>query len=191
MSPTRVRAVRCLIGAGFLAIPSAGHAAETVVEGNRRVEADVIRSIVASAPDAPRRALQASGYFSEVTVASENGRTVIRVREKASINRVVFEGNKKVEIETLKAAVVARDRSPFDPAQVTGDIERIRALYKQAGRGSAKVTYRTVDLPNGRLDVIYVIEEGDKTGIKAINFVGNQAYSESKLRELMSSSEMN
>ncbi|MCJ2036535.1 outer membrane protein assembly factor BamA, partial [Methylobacterium sp. J-068] len=47
------------------------------------------------------------------------------------------------------------------------------------------------DLPNGRLDVIYVIEEGDKTGIKAINFVGNQAYSESKLRELMSSSEMN
>ncbi|GJD29915.1 Outer membrane protein assembly factor BamA [Methylobacterium adhaesivum] len=191
MSPSRIPGGLHLIALALLSSTTATHAAEIAVEGNRRVEADVIRSIVASAPDRPRQALLASGYFSDVTVATEAGRTVIRVRERASVNRVVFEGNKKVETATLKAAIVTRDHAPLDPAQAQGDVERIRALYKQAGRGTAKVTYRTVDLPNGRLDVIYVIEEGDKTGIKAINFTGNQAYSDSKLKELMSSSEMN
>lgn len=184
------RRVCFLITGLLLCIPKA-NAVEVLVEGNRRVEAEVIRSIVASSPDTPRQALLASGYFSEVTVTSAKGRTVVQVREKALINRVVFEGNKKVESATLKAAIVTRDRSPLDAAQLAADIERIRALYKQAGRGTAKVSFRTVDLPNGRLDVIYVIEEGDKTGIKSINFVGNSALSESKLRELMSSSEMN
>jgi outer membrane protein insertion porin family len=46
-------------------------------------------------------------------------------------------------------------------------------------------------LPSGRSDVIYAIDEGDKTGIREIHFIGNQAYSESTLKGLMSSSEMN
>ena len=129
--------------------------------------------------------------FSDVKVSRSGAGTVVTVRENNLINRVVFEGNKKVEKGTLEAEVEAKARGGFSEGIVQADLQRIREIYRRAGRGTAKVSFRTVDLPNGRIDLIYVIEEGDKTGIKAINFVGNSAYSESKLRELMSSSEMN
>lgn len=181
--------------AAGLVLGGAAQAQQIVVQGNKRVDSDTIRSYVtgtaSGSPEEARRNLLASGMFSDVKVSRNGGATVVSVRENNIINRVVFEGNKKVEKATLEGEVEAKSRGPFSEGIVNADLQRIREVYKRAGRGSAKVSFRTVDLPNGRLDVIYVIDEGDKTGIKAINFVGNQAYSESKLRELMSSSEMN
>ncbi|UMY20260.1 outer membrane protein assembly factor BamA [Methylobacterium organophilum] len=173
------------------ALTSLPAAAEIVVEGNRRVDTEVIRSIVSNAPADARRELLASGYFSDVSIASAGGKIVVRVQEKGAVSRVVFEGNKKIEKATLEAATVTRDHGPLDPAQVSADVERIRDVYKRSGRGTARVSYRLVDLPNGRTDVVYQIEEGDKTGIREIHFVGNNAYSESTLRGMMTSSEMN
>ncbi|KQP73708.1 MULTISPECIES: outer membrane protein assembly factor BamA [unclassified Methylobacterium] len=181
--------------AAGLVLGGTAQAQQIVVQGNKRVDADTIRSYVtgtaSGSPEEARRNLLASGMFSDVKVSRSGASTVVSVRENNLINRVVFEGNKKIEKATLEGEVEAKARGAFSEAVVQADIQRIKEVYRRAGRGTAKVTYRTVDLPNGRLDVIYVIEEGDKTGIKAINFVGNSAYSESKLRELMSSSEMN
>ncbi|ACK85557.1 outer membrane protein assembly factor BamA [Methylorubrum extorquens] len=182
----------CLVG--IVALPhlaGGAVAAQLLIEGNRRVDAEVIRSIVANAPADARRELMASGYFSDVTLTQANGRTLVRVQEKGVVGRVFFEGNKKVEKATLEATIVTRGAAPLDPAQVAADVERIRDVYKRSGRGTAKVSYRLVDLPSGRSDVIYAIDEGDKTGIREIHFIGNQAYSESTLKGLMSSSEMN
>ncbi|GJE43501.1 outer membrane protein assembly factor BamA [Methylobacterium soli] len=173
----------------------AAQAQQIVVQGNKRVDSDTIRSYVtgtaSGSAEEARRNLLASGMFSDVKVSQAGGRTVVSVRENNLINRVVFEGNKKVEKATLEAEVEAKSRGSFSEGIVNADLQRIREIYRRAGRGTAKVSYRTVDLPNGRVDVIYTIDEGDKTGIVAINFVGNQAYSESKLKDLMSSSEMN
>ncbi|KQP76668.1 outer membrane protein assembly factor BamA [Methylobacterium sp. Leaf111] len=181
--------------AAGLVLGGTAQAQQIVVQGNKRVDADTIRSYVtgtaSGSPEEARRNLLASGMFSDVKVSRSGASTVVSVRENNLINRVVFEGNKKIEKATLEGEVEAKARGAFSEAVVQADIQRIKEVYRRAGRGTAKVTYRTVDLPNGRLDVIYVIEEGDKTGIKAINFVGNSAYSSSKLRELMSSSEMN
>ncbi|MGU3360152.1 outer membrane protein assembly factor BamA [Methylobacterium sp. M6A4_1b] len=181
--------------AAGLVLGGTAQAQQIVVQGNKRVDADTIRSYVtgtaSGSPEEARRNLLASGMFSDVKVSRSGASTVVSVRENNLINRVVFEGNKKIEKATLEGEVEAKSRGAFSEAVVQADIQRIKEVYRRAGRGTAKVTFRTVDLPNGRLDVIYVIEEGDKTGIKAINFVGNNAYSASKLRELMSSSEMN
>ncbi|HEX8416022.1 MAG TPA: outer membrane protein assembly factor BamA, partial [Methylobacterium sp.] len=181
--------------AAGLVLSTAAQAQQIVVQGNRRVDADTIRSYVtgtaSGSPEEARRNLLASGMFSDVKVSRSGGSTVVTVRENNIINRVVFEGNKKVEKATLEAEVEAKRRGAFSEGIVQADMQRIREIYRRAGRGGAKVTYRTVDLPNGTLDVIYVVDEGDKTGIKAINFVGNSAYSEGALKDLMSSSEMN
>ncbi|MHC2016537.1 outer membrane protein assembly factor BamA [Methylobacterium sp. CM6247] len=181
--------------AAGLVLGGTAQAQQIVVQGNKRVDADTIRSYVtgtaSGSPEEARRNLLASGMFSDVKVSRSGAGTVVTVRENNLINRVVFEGNKKVEKGTLEAEVEAKARGGFSEGIVQADLQRIREIYRRAGRGTAKVSFRTVDLPNGRIDLIYVIEEGDKTGIKAINFVGNSAYSESKLRELMSSSEMN
>ncbi|MGV7032649.1 outer membrane protein assembly factor BamA [Methylobacterium symbioticum] len=176
-------------------VSTAAQAQQIVVQGNRRVDSDTIRSYVtgtaSGSSEEARRNLLASGMFSDVKVAQSGGRTVVTVRENNIINRVVFEGNKKVEKATLEGQIEAKARGAFNPAVVNADVARIKEIYRRAGRGTAKVTYRTVDLPNGTIDVIYQIDEGDKTGIVSINFVGNNAYSERTLRGLMSSSEMN
>ncbi|KAB1076050.1 outer membrane protein assembly factor BamA [Methylobacterium planeticum] len=181
--------------AAGVVLGGAAQAQQIVVQGNKRVDSDTIRSYVtgtaSGSSEEARRNLLASGMFSDVKVSQSGGRTLVTVRENNLINRVVFEGNKKVEKATLEAEVEAKARGSFSTAIVNADLQRIREIYRRAGRGTAKVSYRTVDLPNGRVDVIYTIDEGDKTGIVAINFVGNQAYSESKLKDLMSSSEMN
>lgn len=195
MSMTGKRARVSATGAMIMAAAVAGGAAQAqqvVVQGNSRVDAETVRSYVTGvSPEEGRRNLIASGMFSDVRVAQSGGRTVVTVRENNTINRVVFEGNKKVEKGTLESVVEARSRGAFNPAVVNSDIERIREIYRRSGRGLAKVTYRVVDLPNGSVDIVYTIDEGDKTGIKRIQFVGNEAYSEGRLRDLMTSTEMN
>ena len=119
------------------------------------------------------------------------GRVVIIVSENNVINRVVFEGNSKVKTEMLTAEVQSKSRGPYSKAMVDADIERIKDIYRRSGHAAAKVTARTVDLPNGRIDVVFTIDEGEKTGVKAINFVGNHVYSAGKLRDLMETTEMN
>lgn len=189
------RAIVLVATAAGLVLGGAAQAQQIVVQGNQRVDADTIRSYVTGtatgSPEEARRNLLATGLFSDVKVSRSGAGIVVSVRENNVINRVVFEGNKKVEKATLEGEVEAKGRSGFNKAVVEADLQRIREVYRRAGRGSAKVSFRTVDLPNGRIDVIYVIDEGDKTGIKAIKFIGNEVYSEGKLKELMSSSEMN
>ena len=79
----------------------------------------------------------------------------------------------------------------MNQALIDADIARIREIYRRTGRGLATVTARIVDLPNGRVDVVFTIDEGDKTGVKEINFVGNRAFSSGRLRDLMATTESN
>ena len=107
------------------------------------------------------------------------------------INQVAFEGNSKLKGSEIVDYLQTKSRGKFDAATAQADTQRILEVYKRSGRGLASVSYRTVDLPNGRVDVVFTIKEGDKTGVKKIDIIGSEAYSASKLRGLMSTSEMN
>jgi outer membrane protein insertion porin family len=170
-------------------------AQQVVVQGNRRVDSETIRSYMvgngAGSVEEARRALLATGMFSRVTVAQRGGQVVVSVVENNVINRVAFEGNKAVERATLEPELQTRARGPYNPDVVAADIQRILEVYRRTGRGLAQVTSRVVDLPNGRIDVVFTIVEGDKTGVKEIRFVGNNAISASRLRGVMTTSESN
>jgi outer membrane protein insertion porin family len=165
------------------------------VQGNKRVDSETIGAYFTGSDQASInkgvKDLYATGLFSDVRVSRAGGRVVITVTENNVINRVAFEGNSKVKTETLTAEVQSKSRGPYSQAMVDADIERIKDVYRRSGHAAATVTARTVDLPNGRLDVVFTIDEGEKTGIKTINFVGNQVYSSGKLRDLMETTEMN
>lgn len=107
------------------------------------------------------------------------------------INRVVVEGNKRVEKALIEGDLQVRARTPYNQAAVDADVQRILEVYRRSGRGLAQVTPRIVDLPNGRVDVVYTIVEGEKTGVKEIRFVGNNQISSSRLRGIMQTTEMN
>lgn len=189
---TASRSSAFVAAALIVAAAQAAYAQSVVVQGNRRVEAETIRSyVVGSDLRKIRSDLMATGLFSDVRVTRSGGNVVVAVTENNVINRVVFEGANKINKDALAAEIQTKARGPYNSAVVDQDVQRILEIYKRSGRGLASVTPRVVDLPNGRIDVVFTIVEGDKTGVKEIAFVGNQSFSSSRLRGLMTTTESN
>ena len=138
-----------------------------------------------------RKDLLATGLFSSVSVTGRPGALVVSVKENEVINRVVFQGAKKLKPEQLTQEVQSKARGPFSQAVVDSDVERLKQIYKAAGAATRPSPSRVVPLENGRVDVVFDIKEGDKTGIKSIDFVGNKAFSSGRLRDQMATTESN
>src|SRR6516165_10024829 len=181
--------------AWLLGFTPAAFAENVTVRGNTRVDSQTIAAYFTGTDEASVnkavKDLYATGLFSNIRISREGGRVVVAVTENVAINRVAFEGNSKVKTDALQAEIQSKSRGPYSRAMVDADIERIKDVYRRSGRAAAQVTARTVDLPNGRVDVVFTIDEGEKTGVKQINFVGNQVFSSGKLRDLMQTTEMN
>ena len=109
----------------------------------------------------------------------------------AMAQSVVVQGNKKLKTEVLVGELQLKERGAFSQTALDNDLARIREIYLRGGRANATVNVRTVTLENGRLDVVYTINEGDKTGVKNLDFVGNHVYSSSRLRDQMTTTESN
>ena len=211
-----VRVIRGLALAGFVlggvfvglcaaCVTTAGYAvAQTVssivVEGNRRVESDTIRSYFRLRPgerlDAAKvdegiKALIGTGLFSDVRPTWSGGRVIITVVENQVISRVVFEGNKRVKDEQLLQEVQSKPRGAFSLPMVQSDVQRIVEIYRRNGRYDIRVTPRVIDRPNNRVDLVFEIAEGGKTTIKDIEFVGNRAYSTWRLRDVIKTGQSN
>jgi outer membrane protein insertion porin family len=164
------------------------------VRGNRRVEAGTIRSYFKPGPggrlgpfeiDEAYKALYATGLFMEVRIVPAGGRIIVTVVENPVINRIQFEGNKRVKDEQLKLEIQSKERGTFSRATVQSDVQRIVEVYRRSGRYDVTVVPKTIDLPNSRVDLVFEISEGDKTVIRSIEFVGNRAYSSYRLRDVI------
>jgi len=187
------KAVTAFVGAlAFLGASVSAMAQSVVVQGNKRVDADTIRSYVADqSPEAAKKDLLQTGLFANVEVRRSGNQTIVSVRENEVVNRIVFEGNKKLKTEVLVGELQLKERGAFSQTALDNDLARIREIYLRGGRANATVNVRTVTLENGRLDVVYTINEGDKTGVKNLDFVGNHVYSSSRLRDQMTTTESN
>jgi outer membrane protein insertion porin family len=194
-----------LIGAGWATVASSGVAAaqtvnSIVVEGSRRVEGDTIRSYFKPGPggrlgpeqeDEALKALVATGLFSDVRINHVGGRIVVTVVENPVINRVAFEGNKKAKDEQLQAETQSKPRGTLSRPTVQADVQRIIEIYHRSGRFDVSVDPKIIELPNNRVDLVFEIKEGDKTGVKDIIFVGTHAFSQGRLRDVIKTSESN
>ncbi len=171
------------------------YAQSVEVRGSQRVDAETIRNYFGGTDPArvnqAVKELYATGLFSSVRTERAGGKIVVYVTENQLINRVAFEGNSKLKSEVISSEIQSKSRGAYNPSTVQADIERILDLYRRGGRSDATVTARTVDLPNGRVDVVFTVNEGGKTGIRSIDFRGNNAFSTSRLRNLMQTTEMN
>ncbi len=170
------------------------------VEGNRRVEADTIRSyfhvksderLDTGKIDAALKALYATGLFQDVRITPSPGRILVSVVENPVINRVAFEGNKKAKDEQLSTEVQSKPRGTFSRATVQSDVQRILDVYQHSGRYDVRVEPKIIELPNGRVDLIFEINEGEKTGVTKIIFVGNKAMSDQRLKDIIKTGETN
>jgi outer membrane protein insertion porin family len=163
-----------------------------VVEGNRRVEASTIRSYFKGGPngrldaqiiDDAYKALYATGLFQDVHISQSGGRTVVTVIENPVINKIAFEGNKKVKEDQLKLEIQSKERGTLSRATVQSDVQRLVDVYRRGGRFDVHIEPKVIELPNSRVDLVFEISEGAKTDVKTIAFAGNRAYSSYRLKD--------
>jgi outer membrane protein insertion porin family len=179
-------------------VPSSNYS--IIVEGNRRVEAETVRSYFHAAPDgrfddaardAALKALVATGLFDKVAIERAGERFVVRVTEAPVLDRVAFEGNKKVKDTDLAAAVESKPRGTLQRAAVQADVGRIIEAYRHAGRDDVRVAPEIIDRGNGRVDLVYTITEGAKTPVRQIDFTGNRAFGKRQLNAVIKTSATN
>ena len=175
-------------------------ASNIVVEGNRRVEVETIRSYFQPGPggrldavqiDQGLKGLYGTGLFQDVRIRQAGGKIIVTVVENAVINRIAFEGNKKVKDEQLMTEVQSQPRGTFSRPLVQADTQRLVEIYRRSGRFDVSVTPKIIELPNNRVDLVFEINEGAKTGVTKIRFVGNHTYGDGRLKDVIKTSESN
>lgn len=190
------------VGAAFVSSSALAQTVQSIsVEGNRRVEVETIRSYFKPGPggrldqgaiDDGLKALIETGLFQDVRInRGAGGQIVVSVVENPVIGRIAFEGNKKIKDEQLTGEVQSKARGTFSRAMVQSDTLRIAEIYRRSGRYDVRVTPEVIEQPNNRVDLIFTVEEGAKTGVKSIEFVGNNAYSSYRLRDVIKTHESN
>jgi outer membrane protein insertion porin family len=168
------------------------------VEGNQRIEQGTILSYIlvqAGDPfdrarlDSSLKTLYATGLFADVNLRRDGDTLVVHVVENPIVNRIAFEGNHKLKDDELKKDLQLRPRAVFTPGMAQADRQRVLDLYARQGRFAARVDPKIIKLPDNRVDVVFEINEGATTLVSRIAFVGNRAFSEDRLREVVGTRE--
>ena len=177
---------------------SGGIVRDIRVEGAQRVEPETVRSYLliqpgdayeASRVDRSLKSLFATGLFADVTLKQDGDVLVVTVVENPIINRVAFEGNRKLEDSELEPEVTLKPRMIYTRAKVQADVKRVLTLYRRHGRFAATVEPKVIQLPQNRIDLVFEIQEGDPTEVRSIRFVGNREFGDGRLREVVRTKE--
>ena len=131
------------------------------------------------------QSLQNSGLFETVEIEPRGGTLVITVVELPTLNRVRFEGNRRIKDEMLEQLIGSTERRVFNPAQAEADAAAIAEAYSTEGRIAARVQPRIIKRDQNRVDLIFEIFEGKNVEIERLSFVGNRQYSDRRLRRVL------
>jgi outer membrane protein insertion porin family len=179
-------------------VPSGGIISEVRIEGAQRVEPETVRSYMQVQPGDPfdadkidksLKSLFATGLFADVTLRREGNALIVRVVENPVINRIAFEGNRKLSDETLNQEIQLKPRSVYSRTKVQSDVKRILDLYRRNSRFAARVEPKIIPLDQNRVDLVFEIDEGPTTGVRSINFIGNHLFAGDRLREVIRTKE--
>ncbi|WP_337269864.1 outer membrane protein assembly factor BamA [Oryzifoliimicrobium ureilyticus] len=170
------------------------------VRGASRVGDEAVRSNLTIQPgknfsnadiDDSVKQLYDTGYFSDVKISVSGRALVVTVQEAKLINQVVFNGNRKIKDDKLAAVVKTHAAGPYSDAQIQADIQSIKDAYAAIGRNEVSVKTQVVPLGEGRVNLAFVVDEGDRTKISSITFSGNKAYSSGRLSAVISTKRSN
>lgn len=165
------------------------------VDGNVRVDDSTVigftgitrgQPVTAGRLNAGISRLTASGLFEDVTVTPRGNTLAITVKEYPIIGVVNFEGNRRLKVEQIQEVVRTRPGRVLSPAEVEADARAIAELYNSRGRLAAEVTPKVLPRGNNRVDLAFEIREGNVVEIERVAFVGNRAFSNYRLRQVLS-----
>ena len=180
-----------LLGSAIVSAPAEAAVVNSVqVTGNQRVDATTIRTYITIKPnqsfsafdiDESLKILYDTGLFEDVAINQRGSVLVVAVVENPVINSVTFEGTRRIRDNVLMQVVTSQPRGVMTAARLETDVRRIEDYYARSGRSSARAYPQVTRLDNNRVDIVFVIVEGDRTGVAQITFVGNSAFPSSRL----------
>lgn len=169
------------------------------VEGNTTTDAErIVRSFgvregTRYVPDVVRRGIRqlfALGLFDDVWVEPrERDATVdliIHVKERPKVTKVEFTGNRRREDSDLEKKQIVRAGQVYSPSIVQAQVDSLVKYYKEEGFAQVEVTAQK-DTTGGKLDLTFLIREGERVRITKIVFTGNDAFSDKKLSKRLKS----
>ncbi|MBD3625805.1 MAG: outer membrane protein assembly factor BamA [Rhodobacteraceae bacterium] len=199
-APVRIPQVVALslaIGLAAPAVQAQDYRFDSVrIEGNQRIETATILTyagiprgqvVTAGQMNEAYQRIANTGLFESVEIVPQGGQLVIKVTEYPTINRVSFEGNRRLKDEALAELVTSTPRRVFSPAQAQQDAEAIIGAYRQAGRLAASVDPKIIRRSNNRVDLVFEITESGVASTERISFVGNRSFSDRRLRRVLES----
>ncbi len=179
-------------------VPSGGTIAAITVSGNQRIEAGTIQSYMVVQPGDPfdsnrindsLKTLYATGLFKSVSITRQGSNLNVAVAENPTVDQIYFQGNKVITDKDAGDAISLKSRSVFTVAAAEADRKTLLDLYAKKGYFGATVTPNIINLPDNRVNVVFQCTDGTETLISRITFIGNMHFSQSKLREVVSSRE--
>ena len=167
-----------------------------IVEGNVRIDDEsIIRfaglpssgTATLAQLNSAYRGIADSRLFEEISIEPQGRNLVITVSEYPTINQISIEGNRRIDDEVLSELVTSQPRHVYNPAQAEEDAAAIADVYRVAGRYAATVTPKIIRRSDNRVDLVFEVFEGRVIETERIGFVGNDVYSSSRLRRVLSS----
>jgi len=164
------------------------------IEGNIRVDAATIlgfaginrgQSVSAGELNDAYQRIVNSGLFEEVKIDPQGSTLVIRVKEFPTVNVVDFQGNKRLKDEQLSEIITSKSRRVYSPSRAEADAASIAEQYRISGRTAATVEPRIIRRSDNRVDLVFEIQEGRTVEIERLSFVGNRAFSDRRLRQVL------
>ena len=161
------------------------------VNGSQRLESQTVLSYMKlrvgqrytqESADQALKDLFETELFKDVSIRNNNGAVTIEVIENPVINRILLEGNKRIKEDKIRPEIRLAPRQIFTRSKVRADVARIIELYKRKGRFAASVEPKMVQLDQNRVDIVFEVNEGPKSKVQQINIIGNEEFSDGKLR---------
>lgn len=171
---------------------------QVTVTGNQRVDTPSVvafagiergQTVSAGALNEAYQRIVNSGLFESVEITPRGNTLQITVQEWPTINRINIEGNRRIDDEDLIPTLSSQTRRVYNPAQAEADAESIAEAYGLRGRLAATVEPRIIRRSDNRVDLVFEVTEGRVVEIQRISFIGNQNFSERRLRNALQSSQ--
>ncbi|HIJ84509.1 MAG TPA: outer membrane protein assembly factor BamA [Magnetococcales bacterium] len=161
-----------------------------VVEGAGRIETDTVKSHlelgVGDLFDSAkiRKSIQAlfdTGFFKDVAVDRRGDELVVRVSENPMVNEITFEGNQVFSKEELEKLVQIKSSAIYNRAKTERDLAALRQGYRIKGLFLTKIELLINPTDANRVNLVYRIDEGEKSKVSRVKIVGNGQLTDKQL----------
>ncbi len=170
-----------------------------LIEGNKRIDPETIK-IYGEISDKENytdqdinnilKNLYSTDFFEDINISFENKILRINVKEYPIIGKLKFEGEpaKKI-VKNIKERIFSSVNGPFIKNRISDDLNAIQNGYKYLGYHNAKVEPKIENLEDNKINLLFVIDRGEKLKISKINFIGDKKIKERRLRDIIVSEE--